>query len=108
MLRFRNIKGLNLVPYLPKLPKYSLSYGQSTDLLACFSIISAASPRAAGPKIVEKCNHTTQASANHACADDGIIRCPHPLIIDGDIQVARWLVVGWILVGGHLTHNVPR
>jgi hypothetical protein len=28
------------------------------------SIISAASPRAANPKIVEKCNHTTQASVH--------------------------------------------
>ncbi len=42
-----------MVPYLPKLPKYSLSYGQSRDLLAKFSIISAASPRAADSKIVD-------------------------------------------------------
>jgi hypothetical protein len=51
MPRVRNIKGFNLVPYLPKLPKYLLSYGQSTDLLASFSIIYAASPKAANPKI---------------------------------------------------------
>ena len=36
-------------------------------------------------------------SAHHACAEDGYIKCHHPPIIDGDIQVARWLVVGWIL-----------
>jgi hypothetical protein len=96
MLRVRNIKGFNLVPYLPKSPKYSLSYGQSTDLFAIFSIISAASPRAAGPKIVELCNHTTKVSAHHACTEDGYIKCPHPPIIDGGIMLARWLVVGWI------------
>ncbi len=62
-----------------------------------FSIISAASPRASNPKIVEKCNHTTQASAHQACAEDGYIKCPHLPIIDGDIKFARSLVVGWIL-----------
>jgi hypothetical protein len=39
-----------------------------------FSIIFAASPRAANPKIVEKCNHTTQASAYYACQEDGYIK----------------------------------
>ncbi len=94
-----------MVPYLQKSPKYSLSYGRSTDLLASFSIISAASPRAADPKIVGKCNHTTQVSAPYACAEDGYIKCLIPPIIDGDIQVARWLVVGWIL--GWRTLDTP-
>ncbi len=45
--------SFKMVPYLPELHKYLLSYGQSRDLLAKFSIIFAASPRAADSKIVE-------------------------------------------------------
>jgi hypothetical protein len=34
--RVHSIVGFNLAPFLPKLPKYLLSYGQSTDVLASF------------------------------------------------------------------------
>ncbi len=40
------------------------------------------------------CNHTAQASAHHACAEDGDLKCPHLLNIDGDIWLDRWLVCG--------------
>ena len=65
-------------------------------MLVSVSIISAASPSAAHPKIVELYNHTAQASAHHACAEDGYLKRSHPPIIDGDYQVDWWLVVGWI------------
>jgi hypothetical protein len=56
--------------------KYSLSYYVS------FSIVFAASPSAAHPKMVELCNHTAQASSHHACAEDGNLKRPHPPIIE--------------------------
>ncbi len=96
MLSVPFIVGVMLVPYLSKLPKYLLSYSQSTDLLASFFIISAASPSATHPKIMELCNHTAQASAHYACAEDGYIKFPHLPIIDGINWVDWWLVVGWI------------
>ena len=110
MLRFRNIKGFNAVPCLPKSPKYLLNYSLSNDLLARLPIISVASPSAAHPKIVELCNHTAQASAHNACAEDGNLKCPHLPIIDGDNGVNWWLVVGWIWGrwASDLTHNVTR
>jgi len=96
MLRVRNIKGFNLVPYLPTSPKYSLSYIRSTYLLVSFSIVFAALPSAAHPKMVELCGHTAQASSHYAFAEDGNLKCPHPPIIDRDNWVDWWLVVGWI------------
>ncbi len=69
------------------------------DILASFSIISAASPTTAHPKMIELCNHTAQASAHHACAENDNLKHPHPPIIDGDIRMDWWLVVGctWCL-----------
>jgi hypothetical protein len=69
MLRFSNIKGFNLAPCLPKTPKYSLSHNQSTDLLASLSIVFAASPSAAHPKMVELCDHIAQVSSYYAGTD---------------------------------------
>ena len=93
MLRVRNVEGFNLVPYLPTSPKYSLN---PFVLLMSFTIVFAASPSAAHPKMVELCNHTAQASSHHACAEDGNLKRPHLPIIDGDNWVDWWLVVGWI------------
>ena len=101
MLRVRvrniNIKGFNLVPYLPTSPKYSVSYSRSTYLLASFSIDFAALPSAAAhAKMVELCDHTAQWSFHYAFTVDGNLKCPHPPITDGDNWVDWWLVVGWI------------
>jgi hypothetical protein len=64
---------------------------------------SAASPSTADPKKTGLCNHMTQATFYHVCAEDGHFKCPIPLIIDGDI----WSDSGWVFVGfgvgGHLT-----
>jgi hypothetical protein len=41
-------------------------------------------------------------------AEDGNIKCPQLPIIDGDIRVARWLVVGWILGRRTPDTQIPR
>jgi hypothetical protein len=38
----------------------------------------------------------TQGS-QYVSKEDGYLKSRHPPIIDGDIKLARWLVVGWIL-----------
>ena len=66
---------------------------------------SAASPRAADPKMVESPASIAHASSSYACAEDGYFKHPHTASIDGDI----WLDSGWFFVGfgvdGRLTHN---
>ncbi len=47
-------------------------------------------------------------SAHFPCTEDGYIKCPHAPIFDGDIQVARCLVVGWILGRQTPDTDVPR
>ncbi len=87
MLRVRNIKGFNLVPYLLKLLMCLPNYFQFTDLLVSLSIISAASPSAAHSKIVYLYGPYSTDVCHHACTEDGYMQCPHPPIIDGDNQV---------------------
>jgi hypothetical protein len=48
----------------------------------------------ADPTTVNMCNHTTQASAHHTCAEDGDLKRPHRLNIGKDIWLDRWLVSG--------------
>ena len=68
-----------------------------------YSIVFAASPSAAHPKMVYMCYHKAHyLSSHYAFAEDGNLKCPHPPIIDGDIWVDWWLVVGWIWVGAAL------
>jgi hypothetical protein len=81
-----------LVPRFSELLKYFLSNSLSTDLLASFTMVSAASHSTTDHKIVELCFHTAQAFAHHACAEDGYLKCPHPPNIDGDI----WWDSGWV------------
>ncbi len=69
------------------------------------TMASAASPRAANPKMVESPASMVHAFSSYACAEDGYFKCPRTASIDGDI----WLDSGWFFVGfgvgGHLTHN---
>jgi hypothetical protein len=46
---------------------------------------SAASPRAANPKMVESPASMAHASSSYACAEDGYFKHPHTASIDGDI-----------------------
>ncbi len=69
------------------------------------TMASAASPRAANPKMVESPASMAHASSSYASAEDGYFKHPHTASIDGDI----WLDSGWFFVGfgvgGGLTHN---
>jgi hypothetical protein len=66
---------------------------------------SAASPRAADPKMVESPASMAHVFSSYACAEDGYFKRPHAASIDGDI----WLDSGWFFVGfrvgGRLTCN---
>jgi hypothetical protein len=69
------------------------------------TMASAASPRAANPKMVESPASMAHVSSSYACAGDGYFKRPHTASINGDI----WLDSGWFFVGfgvgGHLTHD---
>jgi hypothetical protein len=56
---------------------------------------SAASPKAANPKILESPPSTVHASSSYACTQDEYFKHPHTTSIDGD----KRLDSGWILVG---------
>jgi hypothetical protein len=58
------------------------------------TMASAASPRAANPKMVESPASMVHASSSYACTEDGYFKRPHTASIDGDI----WLDSGWLLV----------
>ncbi len=102
MLRVRNFKGFNLVPYLPKSLMHLPNYFQSTDLLVSLSIISAASPSAAHSKIVYLYGHTSQTSVTmHAqrmvtcnvlirLLLTEIIRCVHRPMVAAIIPRPPW------------------
>jgi hypothetical protein len=69
------------------------------------TMASAASPRAADPKMVESPASMVHASSSYACAEDGYFKHSHMASIDGDIQLDS----GWFFVGfgvcGRLTHD---
>ncbi len=69
------------------------------------TMMSAASPRAANPKMVESPASIAHASSSYAYAEDGYFKRPHMASIDGDI----WFDSGWFFVGfgvgGHFTHD---
>jgi hypothetical protein len=56
---------------------------------------SAASPKAANPKILESPLSLPHASSSYACTQDEYFKRPHTTSIDGD----KRLDSGWILVG---------
>ncbi len=69
------------------------------------TMVSNASPGTANPKMNESFIHTVQMSSDHACAQDGYIKRPHPTIIDGDKRSdSGWFCAGFG-VGGRLTRN---
>jgi hypothetical protein len=67
-----------------------LSLSVNIDILST----SAASPRAANPKMVESPASMAHASSSCLCAEDGYFKHPHTASIDGDI----WLDSGWFLL----------
>jgi hypothetical protein len=59
------------------------------------TMVSAASPSAADPKMADLCNHTAHASSSDGFAEDGYFKHPIQPNIHGDI----WSVSGWVFVG---------
>ena len=59
------------------------------------TMVSAASPSAADPKMADLCNHMAQASSSDGHAEDGYFKRSIHSNIDGDI----WSVSGWVFVG---------
>jgi hypothetical protein len=69
------------------------------------TMMSAASLRAANPKMVESPASMVHASSSYACAEDGYFKRPHTSSIDGDIRWdSCWVFVGFG-VGRRLTCN---
>ncbi len=69
------------------------------------TMMSAASPRAADPKMVESPASMAHASSSYACAEDGYFKRPHTVSIDGDIRLdSYWFFVGFG-VGRRLTRD---
>jgi hypothetical protein len=56
---------------------------------------STALPSPASTKMMINYYPVVHAASQHACGEDGYLKCPHPRIIDEDNWVAGWLVVGW-------------
>jgi hypothetical protein len=69
------------------------------------TMVSDASPDTAAPKINKSFVHMAHVSSDHACAQDGYLKRPHPNIIGGDVRCdSRWFLGGFG-VGGHRTRN---
>jgi hypothetical protein len=60
-------------------------------------MVSDTSPGTAAPKLNESFVHMAHVSSDHACTQDGYLKCPHPTIIDGDMS---WDTVGFLVVLG--------
>jgi hypothetical protein len=66
-------------------------------------MVSDASPGTADPKMNESFVHMARVSSNHACAQDGYWKRPHPTIIGGDMRWDSGWVLGGLGVGEHWT-----
>jgi hypothetical protein len=58
-------------------------------------MVSDVSPGTATHKMNKYCVHMAHVSSDRACAQDDYLKCPHLIIIDGDM---RW-DCGWFLGG---------
>ncbi len=68
-------------------------------------MVSNASPGTAAPNMNKSFVHKAHVSSNHACAQDGYLKHPHPTIIDGDMRWDSGWFLGGFRVGGHWTRN---
>jgi hypothetical protein len=64
-----------------------------------------ASPGTAAPKMNKSFVHMAHVSSNHACAQDGCLKLPHPTIIGGDMRCNSGWLLGCFGVGGHWTRD---
>jgi len=67
-------------------------------------MVSDASPGIADPKMNESFVHTVQTSYFRQYAQDGYLKRPHPIIIDGDM----WSDSGWFLGGFGVVSHLTR
>jgi hypothetical protein len=67
-------------------------------------MVSDASPGTTTPKMNESFVYMAHVSSNHAYAQDGYLKRPHPTIIDGDM---RWNS-GWFWGGFGVGENWTR
>ncbi len=68
-------------------------------------MVSDASPGTAASKMNESFVHMAHMSSDHACAQDGYLKHPHPTIIDGHMRWDSCWFLGGLGVGGHLTRD---
>jgi hypothetical protein len=68
-------------------------------------MVSNASPGSAAPKMNNFFVHMAHVSSNRACAQDSYLKCPHLIIIDGDVRWDSGWFLGGFGVGGHRTRN---
>jgi hypothetical protein len=66
---------------------------------------SAASPRAANPKILKSPPSVAHASSSYACAQDEYFKSLHTTSIDGDKRLDSGLILVGFGVSGHLARN---
>jgi hypothetical protein len=76
--------------YIPNLRKSTIDSYKNN-----LSMVSNASPGTAAPKMNKSFILMAHVSSNRAWAQDGYLKCPHPIIIDGDV---RW-DCGWFWGG---------
>jgi hypothetical protein len=68
-------------------------------------MFSDASPGTAAPKMNKSFVHMLHVSSNHACAQDGYLKRPHPTIIGRDMRWVNDWFLGGFGVWGHWTHD---
>jgi hypothetical protein len=68
-------------------------------------MVSNALPGTAAPKMNKYFVHMAHVTSDHACAQDGYLKCPHTTIIDRDMRWDSGWFLGGLGVGGHLTYN---
>ncbi len=69
------------------------------------TMVSNASPGTAAPKMNDSFILMAHVSSDRACAQDGYLKSPHLVIIDGDMRWDSGWVLGGLGVGGHWTCN---
>ncbi len=74
-------------------------------MAAALAEVFDTSPGTAAPKMNESFVLMAHVSSDHACAQDGYLKCPHPTIIDGDMKLDSGWFLGGFGVGGQQTRN---
>jgi hypothetical protein len=68
-------------------------------------IVPNAAAGTATPQMNKSFIHMAHVSSDHACAQDGYLKPPHPTIIDGDMRWDSGWFWGGFGVGGHQTRD---